>query len=292
MAARLPTASPRPIAALRGAGPRVTTRTASAPPCSRPPTSVRHLLALYAFNSRDRPRARIRAASRCRARSVCNGGATPCRARRAATCGRTRSRRRSTTRSSGSACRAQLSSTSIDARIFDLYDDPMPTLNDLEGYCGETSSCADPAREPHPRRRRRSRQRPMPPAMPASPMRSTGLLRAFPVACAARAGLSAGGSSGPPRRRARRHRHRARRAGPEARPSPTCARRPPASRAGAHAARHDPDARSRRPSGRSRWSSPISRPWSGGTTIRSRRSSTCRNGASSRSWGRPARQPF
>ena len=28
----------------------------------------------------------------------------------------------------------------IDARIFDLYDDPMPSLNDLEGYCGETSS--------------------------------------------------------------------------------------------------------------------------------------------------------
>jgi 15-cis-phytoene synthase len=28
----------------------------------------------------------------------------------------------------------------IDARIFDLYDDPMPTMNDLEGYCGETSS--------------------------------------------------------------------------------------------------------------------------------------------------------
>lgn len=28
----------------------------------------------------------------------------------------------------------------IDARIFDLYDDPMPTLNDLEGYAGETSS--------------------------------------------------------------------------------------------------------------------------------------------------------
>ena len=30
--------------------------------------------------------------------------------------------------------------TLIDARIFDLYDDPMPNLNDLEGYCGETSS--------------------------------------------------------------------------------------------------------------------------------------------------------
>ena len=28
----------------------------------------------------------------------------------------------------------------IDARAFDLYDDPMPTLNDLEGYAGETSS--------------------------------------------------------------------------------------------------------------------------------------------------------
>ena len=28
----------------------------------------------------------------------------------------------------------------IDARVFDLYDDPMPTLRDLEGYLGETSS--------------------------------------------------------------------------------------------------------------------------------------------------------
>lgn len=28
----------------------------------------------------------------------------------------------------------------IDARTFDLYDDPMPTLHDLEGYCGETAS--------------------------------------------------------------------------------------------------------------------------------------------------------
>ncbi len=28
----------------------------------------------------------------------------------------------------------------IDARNGDLYDDPPPTLNDLEGYCGETSS--------------------------------------------------------------------------------------------------------------------------------------------------------
>lgn len=28
----------------------------------------------------------------------------------------------------------------LDARTFDLYDDPMPTVKDLEGYCGETSS--------------------------------------------------------------------------------------------------------------------------------------------------------
>jgi phytoene synthase len=29
----------------------------------------------------------------------------------------------------------------IDARVFDLYDDPMPSTRDLEGYCGETASC-------------------------------------------------------------------------------------------------------------------------------------------------------
>lgn len=28
----------------------------------------------------------------------------------------------------------------LQARIFDLYDDPMPSRNDLEGYCGETAS--------------------------------------------------------------------------------------------------------------------------------------------------------
>ena len=28
----------------------------------------------------------------------------------------------------------------LDARIFDLYDDPMPTRDDLEGYCGETAA--------------------------------------------------------------------------------------------------------------------------------------------------------
>ena len=28
----------------------------------------------------------------------------------------------------------------IDARLFDLYNDPMPSLNDLEGYAGDTAS--------------------------------------------------------------------------------------------------------------------------------------------------------
>ena len=28
----------------------------------------------------------------------------------------------------------------LEARSFDLYDDPMPSRNDLEGYCGETAS--------------------------------------------------------------------------------------------------------------------------------------------------------
>lgn len=28
----------------------------------------------------------------------------------------------------------------LDARIFDLYDDPMPSRTDFEGYCGETAS--------------------------------------------------------------------------------------------------------------------------------------------------------
>jgi len=31
-------------------------------------------------------------------------------------------------------------SNMIEARIFDLYDDPMPSRTDLEGYCGETAS--------------------------------------------------------------------------------------------------------------------------------------------------------
>lgn len=35
---------------------------------------------------------------------------------------------------------AQAFENYLEARIFDLYDDPMPSRTDLEGYCGETAS--------------------------------------------------------------------------------------------------------------------------------------------------------
>ena len=53
----------------------------------------------------------------------------------------------------------------IEARVFDLYDDPMPTLADLEGYTGETSAALlqlaalDPRRRPRPGHRRDRRPR-------------------------------------------------------------------------------------------------------------------------------------
>lgn len=45
----------------------------------------------------------------------------------------------------------------LEARVFDLYDDPMPSRADLEGYCGETASALiqlaslvlDPENAPH-----------------------------------------------------------------------------------------------------------------------------------------------
>ncbi len=35
---------------------------------------------------------------------------------------------------------AQTLENYLEARTFDLYDDPMPSVSDLEGYCGETGS--------------------------------------------------------------------------------------------------------------------------------------------------------
>ena len=75
--------------------------------------------------------------SRCRARSGCNGGAMPSPGARAA---------------GHPLAEALLAAISrhdlpkkpfddyLEARIFDLYDDPMPGRAELEGYCGETAS--------------------------------------------------------------------------------------------------------------------------------------------------------
>ena len=52
----------------------------------------------------------------------------------------TRSPRLCWRRSGATDCRWKRSENYLDARIFDLYDDPMPSRNDLEGYCGETAS--------------------------------------------------------------------------------------------------------------------------------------------------------
>ena len=68
-------------------------------------------------------------------------------------------------------CRRATSATMLDARIFDLYDDPMPSTQRLEGYCGETASALiqlaamvlDPQQAPTV---------PQLPAMPGAPRRS------------------------------------------------------------------------------------------------------------------------
>ncbi len=66
----------------------------------------------------------------------------------------------------------------IDARSFDLYDDPPADWNALEGYCGETSSALVSLGSII---LTGGRRRPMrtPRVMPASPMRSPGCCGPF-----------------------------------------------------------------------------------------------------------------
>ena len=123
----------------------------------------------------------------------------------------------------------------IDARVFDLYDDPMPSLNDLEGYCGETSSSlfrfasiilcdgTDPA-------------------MPMLPVTRVSLpnYRTSPrlsVAFPTRPELCSGGDPRAARRRSRGHRDRAGRSGPHGRACGHARGCPLASRADAGPAR-------------------------------------------------------
>ena len=89
---------------------------------------------------RDRARARTRPRAACRARSACNGGATRSCGERAGEAPAIRSRRAARRRSPATAAAVRRCIDLIEARTFDLYDDPMPTRGDLEGYRGETSS--------------------------------------------------------------------------------------------------------------------------------------------------------
>ena len=99
-----------------------------------------HLFALYAFNHeiarvRDSVREALLGEIRLQWwRDALQGEA------RGDVRGESGRRRARSTPSCASACRARRLVDLIDARVFDLYDDPMPTLDDLEGYCGETSS--------------------------------------------------------------------------------------------------------------------------------------------------------
>ena len=43
-------------------------------------------------------------------------------------------------RSTATACPRSAFDAYLEARVFDLYDDPMPSRTDLEGYCGETAA--------------------------------------------------------------------------------------------------------------------------------------------------------
>ena len=52
----------------------------------------------------------------------------------------TRSPRRCLQRSAATTCPQSRFDDYLEARIFDLYDDPMPGRAELEGYCGETAS--------------------------------------------------------------------------------------------------------------------------------------------------------
>ena len=90
----------------------------------------------------------------------------------------------------------------IDARSFDLYDDPMATLDGARGYARKTSSALMATGRAHPQRRQRSGYRRSRRACRRSPMRIAGLLAAFPLHAARRQLYRAARSAAAPRRRA------------------------------------------------------------------------------------------
>ena len=124
---------------LLDAGPRRPTATAISPRSLRRRTSAPALLALYAFNAeiagiRDRVSEPLPGEIRLQwwrdvlaANDARPAAGHPVADALLATIERTTP--------AGEAFQNYL-----DARIFDLYDDPMPTRSDLEGYCGETAA--------------------------------------------------------------------------------------------------------------------------------------------------------
>ena len=104
-----------------------------------PEASRAALAGALCLQCRDRRAYATVSASRCPARSGCNGGATCSRAA-AARAGHPVAAALLDVVERHELPAASFASTMLEARIFDLYDDPMPSTNDLEGYCGETAS--------------------------------------------------------------------------------------------------------------------------------------------------------
>ena len=176
----------------------------------------RYLAALYApedkrdgavcalrLQRRDRRASATASASRCRAKSGCNGGAMSS-PKDAAPAAAIRSPRRCSQRSHATACRDEPFDNYLEARIFDLYDDPMPSRTELEGYCGETASALiqlaalmlDPDAAPALRRTGR--------AMPAARRRSPGCCGCCRCIARAASATCRATCSPPPARRPRR----------------------------------------------------------------------------------------
>ena len=77
-------------------------------------------------------------------------------------------------------CRPERLQTTIAARRFDLYDEPMATLADLEAYADGASSSLIALAAQILERRRRVRHRRAQPSRRAAPMRLPGCSRRFP----------------------------------------------------------------------------------------------------------------
>ena len=123
--------------------------------CLRRPSIAAPCLRSMPSTSRSRACARS-CASRWRAKSGCNGGAMCSAARAAARSRPIRWRRRCTRPSPATGCRSERLAALIEARRFDLYDEPMATLAELEAYAPRRLVQPDRAGGANSRRRPRA----------------------------------------------------------------------------------------------------------------------------------------